>query len=82
MRQVTFYRLTDGRYEEAGDVRLADGALEITDDLLRKTLEAIPVVMEGRRYWPSGADPEAYLAMLPMAFCGSYFRASLVEEVS
>ncbi len=78
MKYVEFYRLTDDGQEKVGEVRFVDGAIEFSDDRLRKFLEETAVVVKGKEYWPS--DKEEYLKILAYGFSGSYFRASEVKE--
>jgi hypothetical protein len=81
MKYVEFYHIVHNKYEKMGEVRLVDGVLEFTDELLRRTLEEIPVLIRGRYYWPWDDDKEKYLSLLPLAFGrGTAFRASLVLE--
>jgi hypothetical protein len=84
MKYVEFYDGTSGAYVKTGEVRLINGELEITPESLRGFLENNAVYLSGPDgtdvLYPSDADKEKYLNALPQAFCGSMFRASLVQE--
>ena len=85
MEQVRFFELTDDGYKDAGRAVLRDGVVVFEgisgsqrfdfDQGLCNPRDAPP------RYFVFPRDGIRFLELLPGRFRGSYFHASLIEEV-
>jgi len=86
MKRVRFFDLTGDGYREAGRAVLRDGVVTFEGftknelvSLDKGMTDPKDIYTPRRKWWPKDGLP--FLELLPGRFRGSYFKASLIEEV-
>lgn len=86
MKQVRFFDLSGDGFRPSGRAMLRDGAVVLEgftkDELLllnEGMVDMKDTLFPRKRWLPKDGLP--FLELLPVTFRGSYFKASLIEEV-
>ena len=86
IKQVRFFALSDDGYKASGRAVLRDGVVTFEgftkDELLLLNAGMVDIKdtrFPRKRWLPEDGLP--FLELLPVTFRGSYFKASLIEEV-